>query len=95
MPATEEGEVSCLQIAVAVHAAAAVAGVVVDGDIVAGQGDQVGKAGVGVAGGRNHSPSDHCKETLQAFQVDNVEGAVVGGKQDQNPVLHGIQRNHV
>lgn len=76
------------------HAVVAVAGVV-DGDIVVGQGDQVGKAGVGVAaGGRNHSPSDHCKETLQVFQVDNVEAAV-GGKQDQNPVLHGIHQSHV
>jgi hypothetical protein len=79
-----------------VEAVRAVVAVVeaVDGDTVAVQGDQVGKAGVAAAaGGHNHSPSDH-KETLQAFQVYNVE-EVVGGKPDQNPFLRGIRQSHV
>jgi len=78
-----------------VHAVVAVAGVA-DGDTVAEQEDRVGKAGAGAAaGGHNHSPSGHCKESLQAFQVDNVEGVAVGGKLDQIPVLYGIHRSHV
>ena len=77
------------------HAVVAVAGVV-DDDTVAEQEDRVGKVGAGTADGdRNHSLSGHCEESLQEFQVDNVEGAAVGGKQDQIPVLYGIHRSRV